>query len=290
MQSSCPRCGAVVATDAAWCRRCGLELGANPAVAPVAQPSAPQWAAASATPSPTAIDAMQSKVSARWRSLSRRGKIGTATGVAVVAILVLAVIGGGSSKNGGASAATSGASAGRPTAALPSDTVAPSATVSIAPTAGPSVTTTPTEAPTVVATDTPSPTETTTGGSLTVTITGLRTTVTRGSNATLSAHTSPGAVCAPTITYASGNSSTAAGLGTKSASSNGNVTWTWKVGSNTGPGVSTGRRLGCGSRTPTTRRRLPRSIRRHVPPAVAAPSATLLPWCFRPLVSRPGRC
>jgi competence protein ComEC len=57
-----------------------------------------------------------------------------------------------------------------------------------------------------------------------------------GSSATLQALTAPGATCKITVYYKSGPSK-AAGLGDKAADAAGNVSWTWKVGSNTTPGT-----------------------------------------------------
>ena len=58
----------------------------------------------------------------------------------------------------------------------------------------------------------------------------------QGSYATHTAHTSPGAYCTITVYYKSGPS-TASGLGAKTADSDGNVSWTWKVGTRTTPGT-----------------------------------------------------
>lgn len=57
-----------------------------------------------------------------------------------------------------------------------------------------------------------------------------------GANATLTAKTAPGAKCAITVYYKSGPS-TAQGLVPKAADAGGNVSWTWKVGTNTTPGT-----------------------------------------------------
>jgi hypothetical protein len=59
--------------------------------------------------------------------------------------------------------------------------------------------------------------------------------VSAGANATLRALTTPGASCDITVYYKSGPS-TASGLYTKTADSDGYVSWTWKVGTNTTPG------------------------------------------------------
>jgi hypothetical protein len=59
--------------------------------------------------------------------------------------------------------------------------------------------------------------------------------VSAGSSATLKAKTIPNAVCDIDVIYKSGSSS-ASGLGIKIADANGNVSWTWKVGTRTTPG------------------------------------------------------
>lgn len=60
--------------------------------------------------------------------------------------------------------------------------------------------------------------------------------VNAGANATLKAKTSPGAYCTITVYYKSGTS-TAQGLSPQTAPSTGSLSWTWKVGTNTTPGV-----------------------------------------------------
>lgn len=56
-----------------------------------------------------------------------------------------------------------------------------------------------------------------------------------GSYAVLIAEATPNSQCTITVYYNSGPSS-ASGLGAKTADSNGNVSWEWKIGSNTSPG------------------------------------------------------
>jgi hypothetical protein len=98
----------------------------------------------------------------------------------------------------------------------------------------------PTAAPTAHVTSAPTTPAVTAppAASLIVTITALPTSVAPGADATLSATTSSGATCTPTITYHSGTVSKAQGLGPQVATS-GTVSWTWKVGSSTGSGTST---------------------------------------------------
>lgn len=61
-------------------------------------------------------------------------------------------------------------------------------------------------------------------------------TVGRGGNATLQVKTAPNTPCSIEVDYKSGPS-TAAGLVPKASDGEGNVSWTWKVGANTTPGV-----------------------------------------------------
>ena len=61
-------------------------------------------------------------------------------------------------------------------------------------------------------------------------------TVARGQNATLKAKTAPNTSCSIEVDYSSGPSS-AAGLVTKASDGAGNVSWTWKVGTNTTRGI-----------------------------------------------------
>jgi hypothetical protein len=77
------------------------------------------------------------------------------------------------------------------------------------------------------------------GDALSVRITSLPASIKHGANATLVAVTSPGATCSASVTYASGTVSSAKGLQTEpGAGSSGKVSWTWKVGTSTKPGVS----------------------------------------------------
>jgi hypothetical protein len=60
-----------------------------------------------------------------------------------------------------------------------------------------------------------------------------------GGTATIVAHTTPAATCLITVTWPSGNKSTASGLKTNpTAGSDGNVSWTWNVASTTTPGTA----------------------------------------------------
>lgn len=87
--------------------------------------------------------------------------------------------------------------------------------------------TAPQPGPTPRPTPTPKP-----GSAITVRITSLTSPITRGAFATLVARTKAGASCTIVVRYKSGPSK-AAGLGPKTASSSGSVSWTWKVGSRT---------------------------------------------------------
>lgn len=72
-------------------------------------------------------------------------------------------------------------------------------------------------------------------GNLSVTVLSVTSPVNRGSMATLTSQTTAGASCSITVRYKSGPSS-AAGLEPQTATANGQVTWTWRVGANTTPG------------------------------------------------------
>lgn len=67
------------------------------------------------------------------------------------------------------------------------------------------------------------------------TITKYPGTVRKGAYASVSVHTAARASCSVAVYYKSGRS-VAAGLYTKRATSAGNVSWTWKVGTRTTPG------------------------------------------------------
>ena len=81
-----------------------------------------------------------------------------------------------------------------------------------------------------------SATTTTAGAALKLSIVKVTSPVSHGSSATLKAKTVPGAECSIDVEYSSGPS-TATGLGSKTADSAGNVSWTWKVGSKTATGT-----------------------------------------------------
>jgi hypothetical protein len=61
----------------------------------------------------------------------------------------------------------------------------------------------------------------------------------RGNVATLTVLTQPNSNCTIAVYLPSGNKSGASGLGPKTASASGVVTWSWLVGGNTGPGTGT---------------------------------------------------
>jgi len=69
-----------------------------------------------------------------------------------------------------------------------------------------------------------------------VTITREPGTVRRGATATVAARTTPGAQCSIVVRYKSGPSQ-AQGLGPKTAAANGDVSWSWMVGTRTTPGA-----------------------------------------------------
>ena len=69
-----------------------------------------------------------------------------------------------------------------------------------------------------------------------ISLVSLTSPIKRGATATLSIKTTPGAYCTITVIYKSGPGQ-AAGLGPKTAGSDGRVSWSWKVGTNTTPGT-----------------------------------------------------
>lgn len=94
---------------------------------------------------------------------------------------------------------------------------------------------TPTPSPTPSATLVPTLTPTATATPITLEMVSVTSSVARGADATLRARTAPGAYCTITVYYKSGPSE-AAGLSPKTADAQGNVSWTWRVGTNTTPG------------------------------------------------------
>lgn len=69
-----------------------------------------------------------------------------------------------------------------------------------------------------------------------IAVSSLSSPIQRGSNASISIQTSPGANCSISVIYKSGPSN-AAGLGPQIANGNGIITWSWKVGTKTTPGT-----------------------------------------------------
>ena len=117
--------------------------------------------------------------------------------------------------------------------AKPSATKAPTKVVTVKP----SATRLPTNAPTVEPTAKPAtvaPTQAP-AAALALQIVSVTSPIAKGANATLSAKTSPGASCTIAVYYKT--KSTAAGLTPKAADANGDVSWAWKVGASTTPGV-----------------------------------------------------
>jgi flagellar motor protein MotB len=129
-------------------------------------------------------------------------------------------------------------------AAVGTATASPTTPASTAPTASPAATTSPsptpepTPAPTAEPTAKPTPKATpkaTPRPTLKIAFARFTSPVTGGANATVTVKTAARARCSIDVEYKSG-SSTAAGLGDKTASSAGVASWTWKVGPNTTPG------------------------------------------------------
>jgi len=106
------------------------------------------------------------------------------------------------------------------------------------PTAIPTATPTPSPTPTSTPTPTPSPRPTPTltpSTDLALQIASVTSPIGKGYTATLRAKTELGAYCTITVYYKSGPSK-ASGLYGKQADSEGNVSWSWKVGTRTTPG------------------------------------------------------
>lgn len=118
---------------------------------------------------------------------------------------------------------------------MPTEAPSPASTKLVAPTE----TSLPTEEPTqeAVAEPTQEPTlaATEASGEQLLDIVSVTSPVLKGDNASLTVHTAAGVPCQITVYYKSG-ASKAKGLEAKNADDNGNVTWTWKVGSATTAG------------------------------------------------------
>ena len=182
---------------------------------------------------------------AGWGQASRRQKL-TVAGAAIVSLLALAAI-------GGAKESTH--------TPLPHDVAAvPSITVTTEPTSSPTPepTSSPTPEPTPEPTAEPTPEPTaeptpeptaeptpeptakptpkpTAKPTLALAFTKFTSPINAGANATATVKTAAGAKCSIVVEYKSGPSK-ATGLGDKTASSTGVVSWTWKVGAGTTPG------------------------------------------------------
>jgi hypothetical protein len=111
----------------------------------------------------------------------------------------------------------------------PPDGSATLSTNSLASSPAPSRSAVPTAAPTATV---PTPGRSAPGS---VTITSLTSPVTLGGFATLTAQTSPGALCSIVYKHPSGKVSTIMGLDPKAAGSDGGVSWTWQISTGTKP-------------------------------------------------------
>ena len=173
-----------------------------------------------------------------WKRRSRMPKLGITVVVLIVvlSVIIAAAAGCGTKKASSSTTATTVATAESTTTALSAATTAASQA------AGSAATTLTTEAATTtseaVTTTSAEAATTTTAAGLELSIAKVTSPVPRGSSATLTAKTAPGADCSIDVEYSSGPS-TAQGLGPKKANSAGNVSWTWKVGSRTASGTYT---------------------------------------------------
>jgi hypothetical protein len=128
----------------------------------------------------------------------------------------------------------------------PVDSAKPADSPKTSPTPGSADTPKPTSAP-PSATAVP-PTTTLPAASLSLSVSSP---VKRGSNASASVQgATPGVSCTISYTTPSGTDSTAAGLTTKTAGSNGSASWSWVIGSNTNPGTGSVR-VNCGGQQKT---------------------------------------
>jgi hypothetical protein len=114
--------------------------------------------------------------------------------------------------------------------------LASSATTNAPATTAPVPTKKPTATPKATAKPKAKPTATPTSTKLSVTVTARTASVPRNSTVSVSIKTSPEAGCSIDVEYKSGPS-TASGLGDKTASSTGAITWSWRIGSNTTRGT-----------------------------------------------------
>lgn len=174
-----------------------------------------------------------------WGQASRRQKLAV-VGAGIVSLLALSAVAGGNQGNTGP-VPTGGAAihSTAPTEA-PTPTATPAPTPEPTSTSVPSPVPTPKPTPALTPKPTPEPTpkatpKTTAQPTLPLAFTRLTSPINRGGHATATVKTAARAACSIDVQYKSG-SSTAAGLGDKTASSKGIVSWTWKVGGRTATG------------------------------------------------------
>ncbi len=165
----------------------------------------------------------------------QRAKWGKAVVAAIVAGLLAVAAGAGTASAGGGIAVTP-----VPATPTPAPTEVPAEAATPAPEATPSPEVSPTPVPVQAISVTPAP-EATPSPEVSPTpvplqITSVTSPVRPGQDATLTARTDPFTECTITVTYRTGPS-TAAGLEPKTADADGNVSWTWMVGTRTTPGT-----------------------------------------------------
>ncbi len=137
-----------------------------------------------------------------------------------------------------------------PTTVIATSTpVAALTATSIPPTPVPPTQPPPTQAPPPAPTQAPAPTSPPPPPA-SLTITSITSPVRPGQTATLRATTQPSASCSITYTTPAGTVSEAQGLVPKTADSSGNVSWSWVIGTRTGPGTGTVR-VTCAGQTAT---------------------------------------
>jgi outer membrane biosynthesis protein TonB len=180
-----------------------------------------------------------------WGQASGRQKVAI-VGAGIVSLLALSVVAGGNLGNAGSVPSDRPPIQATASPQAPTFSAVPEPTATPTPEPTPEPTPTPTPEPSAEPTPeltpepTPEPTPTsepkpTAQPTLPLAFTKLTSPIGRGANATATVKTAGGAACSIDVQYKSG-SSTAAGLGDKTANSSGIVSWTWKVGTRTTPG------------------------------------------------------
>ena len=185
---------------------------------------------------------------AAWGQASRRQKTGIIAAALISLLAISSVAGATPDAGGSAPSSLAAVEFAVPSTATPEPTLEPTPEPTADPTSEPTLeptpepTADPTSEPTLEPTPEPTADPTseptakpTAEPTLALAFTKFTSPIKAGSNATATVKTAPSAKCSIDVEYKSG-SSTAAGLGDKTASSTGVASWTWKVGARTTPG------------------------------------------------------